>query len=168
VVDAHQRTDSVTSRRGAAAHYDVLMDLFLERFVDAQDDPPFGCDGYDTACAELRAGRKQTHWIWWVFPQLHGLGSSELSLAYGIASIAEARSYLAHPVLGPRLRTATDLLLAVPGSDAETILGATDATKARSSMTLFGRAAPDEACFRAVLDRFFGGVEDPETVKRLG
>ena len=139
------------------------MDLDLERFVSAQDDPPPGGAGFEAAAAELRAGHKRSHWIWWVFPQLRGLGSSYNATFYGLADLAEARAYLAHPVLGPRLREAVDLLLAAPGSDAVAILGAVDAVKVRSCATLFLRVAPAEARFRAVLDRFDDGLRDPAT-----
>lgn len=105
-------------------------DRDLERFVRAQDPV------WPAVTAELRAGRKRSHWIWFVFPQVRGLGRSRESTTYGIADLAEARAYLAHPVLGVRLAEATDLLLAAPGSDAEAILGSIDALKVRSSMTL--------------------------------
>lgn len=134
----------------------------LERFVRAQDPV------WSTVLDELRAGRKRTHWIWFVFPQLRGLGRSWASTSYGITDLAEARAYLAHPVLGPRLAEATDLLLAAPGTDAAAILGDIDAVKVRSSMTLFLRASPSEARFAAVLDRFHGGAPDPATDERLG
>lgn len=129
----------------------------LERFVEAQ------AGAYDGALAELRAGRKTGHWIWFVFPQVAGLGRSELSRYYAIASLAEAQAYLAHPVLGPRLRECAAALLATSGRSAEEMLGSIDAVKLRSSMTLFHRAAPDEAIFRAVLDRFYGGQADEAT-----
>jgi uncharacterized protein (DUF1810 family) len=134
----------------------------LERFVVAQSGGV-----YESAVRELRAGRKVGHWMWFVFPQLVGLGRSEVSRYYGIASLEEARAYLAHPVLGPRLREAAATLLAVEGRSAEAILGGVDAMKLRSSMTLFGLAAPDEVLFREVLDRFFGGQEDDRTVALL-
>ena len=133
----------------------------LERFVEAQ------ADVHARALDELRAGRKTGHWIWFVFPQLTGLGRSELSRFYGIGSLAEARAYLGHPVLGPRLRAAADVLLGVRGRSAEAILGPVDAKKVRSSMTLFHRADPDAAAIRAVLDRYFGGVPDPLTDELL-
>ncbi|MBS1886719.1 MAG: DUF1810 domain-containing protein [Actinobacteria bacterium] len=136
----------------------------LQRFVAAQEDAAI----YARALAELRAGRKQGHWIWFVFPQIAGLGSSPMSEAYAIRSLAEARAYLDHPVLGPRLRECAEALLATdPSQSAEQILGGIDALKLRSSMTLFARAAPEEALFPAVLDRFFGGEEDHETDRRL-
>jgi uncharacterized protein (DUF1810 family) len=136
----------------------------LKRFVDAQEDAAI----YARALSELRAGRKQGHWIWFVFPQIAGLGSSPMSQAYAIRSLEEARAYLEHPVLGPRLRESTEALLAAePGASAEAILGGIDAIKVRSSMTLFHRAAPEEQLFTDVLDRFYGGEADPETDRRL-
>ncbi|HVX31828.1 MAG TPA: DUF1810 domain-containing protein [Solirubrobacterales bacterium] len=135
----------------------------LRRFVDAQEDAAI----YARAIAEIRAGRKQSHWIWFVFPQIAGLGSSPMSHAYAIRSLDEARAYLAHPLLGPRLRESTEALLATPTASATSILGTIDALKVRSSMTLFARAAPDEPIFNAVLDRLYAGEPDPETERRL-
>jgi uncharacterized protein (DUF1810 family) len=136
----------------------------LQRFVDAQEDAAI----YARALAELRAGRKQGHWIWFVFPQIAGLGRSPMSQAYAIRSLEEARAYLAHPLLGPRLRESTEALLAAgPGASAEAILGGIDAIKVRSSMTLFHRAAPGERLFADALARFYGGEADPETDRRI-
>ena len=136
----------------------------LRRFVDAQEDAAI----YARALSELRAGRKQGHWIWFVFPQIAGLGSSPMSQAYAIRSLEEARAYLEHPLLGPRLRESTEALLtAAPGASAEAILGGIDAIKVRSSMTLFHRAAPEERLFTDALERFYGGEADPETERRL-
>lgn len=138
-----------------------MDDHDLERFVAAQ------AGTYDRALAELKAGAKRSHWMWFVFPQIAGLGQSAMARAYAIRSIGEARAYLVHPVLGPRLREASAAVLAAPGS-AEAIMGGIDAIKLRSSMTLFAHAAgEDGAVFRAVLDRFYGGREDGETVRRL-
>ncbi len=134
----------------------------LERFVAAQGDGV-----YDGALRELRAGRKTGHWMWFIFPQLAGLGRSQLSQRYAIASLDEARAYLAHPVLGGRLREAASALLELEGGTAEQILGPIDATKLRSSMTLFSRAAPADPVFRDVLARYFEGREDPATLERL-
>ncbi|TRW46108.1 DUF1810 domain-containing protein [Georgenia yuyongxinii] len=134
----------------------------LERFVTAHDGGT-----YDAALAEVRRGRKTGHWMWFVFPQIAGLGRSEMSRRYAIASLAEAEAYVRHPVLGPRLRTIARAVADSDAPDAESIFGGIDATKLRSSMTLFARAAPDEPVFRQVLDRYFGGVEDPETVSGL-
>lgn len=129
----------------------------LERFVSAQRIP------YDGVLAELRAGRKTGHWIWFIFPQLAGLGRSEMSRYYAIASLDEARAYLAHPVLGARLRECAALLLGTTGRTATDILGPVDATKVRSSMTLFQRAAPDDRVFTEVLRRFYDGSADAAT-----
>ena len=131
----------------------------LRRFVDAQEQS----NTYEHALAELRAGRKRSHWMWFVFPQIAGLGHSPMARTYAITSLAEAGAYLDHPLLGPRLLECARALLAVPGRSAVEILGETDALKLRSSMTLFARAAPNEPLFREVLDRFHGGEEDPAT-----
>jgi uncharacterized protein (DUF1810 family) len=136
----------------------------LQRFVAAQEDAAI----YARALAELRAGRKQSHWIWFVFPQIAGLGASPMSQAYAIRSLEEARAYLAHPLLGTRLRESAEALLAAdPDASAESILGGIDAIKVRSSMTLFHRAAPAEPTFRQALDRFYDGRPDPETDRRI-
>jgi uncharacterized protein (DUF1810 family) len=136
----------------------------LQRFLDAQEDG----GTYARALAELRAGRKQRHWIWFVFPQIAGLGTSPMSRHYAIGSLEETRAYLADPTLGPRLHECAEALLAAdPSQSAESILGGIDALKVRSSMTLFARAAPEDEVFRAVLDRFYGGEADPETERRL-
>ncbi|WP_422746777.1 DUF1810 domain-containing protein [Mycobacterium sp. WMMD1722] len=133
----------------------------LSRFLDAQDPV------YETVLAELRAGRKRTHWMWFVFPQLRGLGHSPTAVHFGIASRAEAQAYLAEPILGGRLRECTGLVLAIDGRSATDIFGSPDDLKLRSSMTLFGRCAQDGGQFRAVLDKFYDGAEDPVTVERL-
>ena len=133
----------------------------LRRFVDAQDRV------YDTVLAELRTGAKRSHWIWFVFPQLRGLGHSTTAQHYGISSLDEARAYLAHPVLGPRLRECTRLVAAIEGRSVDQIFGWPDNLKVRSSMTLFARATDDNAEFRAVLDKFYNGDDDPATVERL-
>jgi uncharacterized protein (DUF1810 family) len=136
----------------------------LGRFVDAQEDAAI----YARALEELRAGRKQGHWIWFVFPQIAGLGQGPMSQAYAIRSLDEARAYLGHPVLGPRLRECCEALLACnPAASAEQILGGIDAIKVRSSMTLFTRADPADQLFSAVLARFYGGEPDPETERRI-
>ncbi len=137
------------------------MPYELERFVVEQDRD------YDTVLGELRRGRKTSHWIWFIFPQIAGLGRSAMSQHFAIGSLDEARAYLAHPVLGPRLRECVGLVLAVEGRTAEEIFGSLDAMKVRSSMTLFHRAAPDEPEFGLVLDRYFDGVEDEATLARL-
>ncbi len=135
----------------------------LERFVTAQENG----GAYDQALAELQLGRKSGHWMWFVFPQIAGLGHSEMSRRYAISSVAEAREYLDHPVLGPRL---LDCALAVTnhaGSPAEDIFGSIDAKKLHSSMTLFLRAAPGETVFKTVLARFFEGQPDAATDELL-
>jgi uncharacterized protein (DUF1810 family) len=135
----------------------------LERFVAEQDRG----GTYQRALAELRAGLKVGHWIWFIFPQIAGLGFSAMAREYAISSLAEARAYLAHPVLGPRLAECAAALLAVDGKSAEDILGPVDAMKLRSSMTLFQAAAPDAAIFGQVLARYFTGIADEATVSRL-
>ncbi|BBZ16469.1 DUF1810 domain-containing protein [Mycolicibacterium gadium] len=136
----------------------------LQRFVEAQHR------AYATALTELRAGRKRSHWIWFVFPQIQGLGSSPTAIRYAITSLAEAKAYLDHEVLGPRLRECSRIVAGVEGASAEDIFGWPDNMKVRSSMTLFARAAESaevQADFRAVLDRLYGGVEDELTVQQL-
>lgn len=133
----------------------------LQRFVAAQE-PVFG-----EVCAELRAGRKRSHWMWFIFPQLRGLGSSAMAERFGISSLPEALAYLRHPVLGARLRECAQLALDAPAGEAEEIFGPVDAVKLRSSLTLFCRAAPEEPVFRAALDRYFGGQPDALTLDRL-
>jgi len=136
----------------------------LQRFIDAQD----AGGTYDRALAELRVGRKRTHWMWFVFPQLAGLGRSPTAQAYAIGSLSEARAYLAHPVLAARLRECAAALLDLPaGASAREVLGDVDALKLRSCMTLFARAAPDEWLFRQVLERYYGGVADEATERLL-
>jgi uncharacterized protein (DUF1810 family) len=135
----------------------------LQRFVAAQD----AGGTFDRAKAELRGGRKTSHWMWFVFPQIAGLGYSPTSRTYAIASLAEALAYLAHPVLGGRLIECAATLLGVPGRTAEQIFGEVDAQKLHSSVTLFMRAAPGEPVFRQVLDRYFGGVPDSATDARI-
>ena len=135
----------------------------LERFVAAQD-----ADGtYDRAVDELRRGRKTSHWMWFVFPQIAGLGSSDMSRRFAISSLDEAKAYLEHPVLGPRLRECAELVAQAQGQSAEQIFGGIDAQKLHSSMTLFLRAAPDEPLFKRVLDQYFGGRADSATDRRL-
>jgi uncharacterized protein (DUF1810 family) len=142
----------------------------LERFVAAQD----AGGTYNRAVAELRAGAKVSHWMWFVFPQLAGLGMSAISRQYAISSIAEAHAYLAHPVLGPRLKECARIVAETEGRSAEQIFGSVDAMKLRSSMTLFAAAdsepadrEPGESVFRTVLAKYFGGVADEATVSRL-
>ena len=144
---------------GALRSLPVTFDL--ERFVLEQDRV------YEDVVAELRQGRKTSHWIWFIFPQIVGLGSSSMSRHFAIASRDEALAYLAHPVLGTRLRECTQLLLTIDERSADEIFGSLDAMKVRSSMTLFHRAAPDEPLFTAVLERFYGGQPDPATDQLL-
>jgi uncharacterized protein (DUF1810 family) len=133
----------------------------LLRFVAAQHGV------YDTVVDELRTGRKRSHWIWFIFPQLRGLGRSPTAMRFGIASLDEARAYVAHPVLGPRLRECARLVARIDGRSADEIFGWPDNLKVRSSMTLFARATDDNEEFRAVLDRFYDGEDDPATVELL-
>ena len=138
------------------------MDYDLDRFLEAQEY------GYGGVLEELRRGQKTGHWIWFIFPQIAGLGHSFMSQQFAIASLDEAKAYLAHPVLGARLRECTELVLAIKGHTAEEIFGSIDAMKLRSCMTLFHRAATDEPVFAQVLDRYYGGVADEPTDLRLG
>ena len=131
----------------------------LARFVEAQD----AGGTFEHALNELRHGLKTSHWMWFVFPQMAGLGRSAMSRHYAISSLDEARAYLAHPVLGPRLVAAAAVLATGAPARAEEVLGELDAQKLRSSMTLFARAAPDEPVFWQVLDRQFAGQADPAT-----
>jgi uncharacterized protein (DUF1810 family) len=133
----------------------------LKRFVDAQ------APVYAGVVDELSAGRKRSHWMWFVFPQLLGLGSSPTAVRYGISSLDEARAYLRHDVLGPRLMECTRLVNRVEDRSARDIFGSPDDLKLRSSMTLFARATDDNGDFLAVLDRYYGGEQDPQTLDRL-
>jgi uncharacterized protein (DUF1810 family) len=135
----------------------------LERFVSAQDEH----GSYERALAELGRGVKTGHWMWYVFPQLAGLGTSAMSQRYSIGSLDEARAYLRHDVLGSRLRHCAAVVAAADVSAAEQIFGAIDAMKLRSSMTLFLRADPLEPAFARILDKYFGGEPDPVTDRRL-
>ncbi|HEV8403620.1 MAG TPA: DUF1810 domain-containing protein [Candidatus Limnocylindrales bacterium] len=138
------------------------MPADLERFVAAQREV------YPTVLEELRRGRKSSHWIWFIFPQIAGLGRSATSQAFALQSLDEARAYLAHPILGPRLRECATIVAALEGRSAVEIFGSLDALKVRSSMTLFLRAAPDEPVFRRVLERFYDGEPDDATDALLG
>jgi uncharacterized protein (DUF1810 family) len=135
----------------------------LERFVTAQD----GSDTFQRAVAELRAGRKRSHWMWFVFPQIAGLGQSPISRRYAISSLDEAKAYLEHPVLGPRLIECARILIELHDASAQEIFGGIDAMKLRSSMTLFDRADPTKPVFRHVLDAHFGGMPDEVTERLL-
>ena len=133
----------------------------LDRFVQAQDPV------YAAVLTELRAGHKRTHWMWFVFPQIAGLGQSEMARRYAIRSSDEAAAYLAHPVLGPRLRECARLVSLHRGMEVREIFDSPDDLKFHSSMTLFNDIAPDEAVFQTCLDQFFDGRPDPETLARL-
>ena len=136
---------------------------YLQRFVIAQNR-----DGtYDRAVDELRRGDKETHWMWFVFPQIAGLGHSATSKQFAISSLDEAKAYLTHAVLGPRLIECVDLVLKTPAANPEHIFGEIDALKLHSSITLFLRAAPDEPRFANVLDQYFGGLPDAATDDRV-
>lgn len=139
----------------------VTAPFDLQRFVDAQ------APVYDTVVAELRAGSKRSHWIWFIFPQLKGLGRSPTAQRFAISSLAEAQAYLDHHVLGPRLRECTRLVNAIEGRSVDAIFGWPDNLKVRSSMTLFARATYDNAEFIHLLEKFYGGERDPATVALL-
>ena len=133
----------------------------LERFVEAQ------APVYEQVRREMEAGRKQSHWMWFIFPQIAGLGQSPMSIRFAIASLGEAEAYLAHPVLGARLRECAQLTLDVEAKTARDIFGGIDEMKFRSSMTLFARAAPDEVVFQRCIQKYFVGNPDPATLARL-
>ncbi len=133
----------------------------LERFVTAQ------ASDYAQALSELRAGHKRTHWIWYVLPQLRALGLSPRALRYGLGSAAEARAYLAHPVLGPRLRECAAAMNALVTSDPVQVLGPVDAAKFQSCLTLFLAVCPEESALRTALDKFYGGATDARTLELL-
>jgi uncharacterized protein (DUF1810 family) len=133
----------------------------LQRFVDAQ------APVYDAVVAELRAGAKRSHWIWFIFPQLAGLGRSPTAARFAISSLAEARAYLDHGILGARLRECAHLVNSIEGRSVDDIFGWPDNLKVRSSMTLFARATPDNAEFVGLLEKFYGGERDPATVALL-
>jgi uncharacterized protein (DUF1810 family) len=142
----------------------VVTDAYnLDRFATAQDSN----GTYPAALAELRRGRKTSHWMWFVFPQVAGLGHSLAARHFAISGLAEAQAYLQHPVLGPRLIECAEVVAATVGRSAEDILGGIDAQKLRSSMTLFHRACPDEPVFADVLEKFFGCDPDPATDEQL-
>jgi len=133
----------------------------LQRFVDAQ------APVYERVRTELRNGRKRSHWMWFIFPQIAGLGHSAMAQRYAISSLSEAKAYLVHPILGPRLRECTRLVVQVDGKSAYDILGSPDDMKFHSCTTLFARAAPQEEIFLDALEKYFGGAEDQATVARL-
>ena len=134
----------------------------LEHFVRAQDSG----GTYQRAVAELRNGRKTSHWMWFIFPQIAGLGRSAMAQAYAISDLSEAQAYLAHPVLGPRLIECAEIVVSHQGLSAQQIFGGIDAIKLRSSMTLFARADPDQAIFQLVIEQYFDGP-DAETERRI-
>ena len=136
---------------------------YLQRFVIAQDRD----STYDRAVDELRRGHKETHWMWFVFPQIAGLGQSATSKQFAISSLDEARAHLTHAVLGPRLIECVDLVLKTPDANPDQIFGKIDALKLHSSMTLFLRAGPDEPRFAKVLDQYFDGLPDTATDQRV-
>ncbi|MCU1659503.1 MAG: hypothetical protein JWO57_4159 [Pseudonocardiales bacterium] len=143
--------------------FDPFDPFDLERFVAAQD----AAGTYQRALSEIRRGRKSSHWMWFIFPQVAGLGSSATAQRYAIEDLDEARAYLDHPVLGQRLLECAAALATANERSATEIFGEIDAQKLRSSMTLFGRAAPNEPLFARVLDVYFGGAADQETERRL-
>lgn len=134
----------------------------LDRFLDAQRGD------YAAALAEVRRGRKTSHWMWYIFPQIAGLGQSSTARYYSIRDLEEAREYYAHPVLGQRLREISGALLELRGSDPVAVFGGIDSMKLKSSMTLFAVAAPDDPLFQQVLDKYYGGEQDAMTLRILG
>lgn len=134
----------------------------LDRFLDAQRGD------YAAALAEVRRGRKTSHWMWYIFPQIAGLGQSSTARYYSIRDLEEAREYYAHPVLGQRLREISGVLLDLRGSDPVAVFGGIDSMKLKSSMTLFAVAAPDDPLFQQVLDKYYGGEQDALTLRILG
>ena len=134
----------------------------LDRFLDAQRGD------YAAALAEVRRGRKTSHWMWYNFPQIAGLGQSSTARYYSIRDLEEAREYYAHPVLGQRLREISGVLLELRGSDPVAVFGGIDSMKLKSSMTLFAVAAPDDPLFQQVLDKYYGGEQDAQTLRILG
>lgn len=136
--------------------------MALDRFIKAQERD------YETALAEIRGGRKRSHWMWYIFPQVKGLGYSEMAQHYGIAGLEEAEAYLQHPVLGKRLLEISHALLALPGNNATQIFGSPDDLKLRSSMTLFALVPEADSVFGAVLDKFYAGKKDQATVDLIG
>ena len=134
----------------------------LDRFLDAQRGD------YAAALSEVRRGRKTSHWMWYIFPQIAGLGQSSTARYYSIRDLEEAREYYAHPVLGQRLREISGALLDLRGSDPVAVFGGIDSMKLKSSMTLFAVAAPDDPLFQQVLDKFYGGKPDRWTLQLLG
>ncbi len=147
--------------RGSETKTSMSNVFDLERFVAAQDPV------YIQVRSELRQGRKEGHWMWFVFPQLRGLGSSWMAERFGISSRGEAQAYLAHPVLGPRLIECTQLVNAIEGRSTTQIFGSIDSLKFRSSMTLFAEVTPQNSVFHEALHKYFGGIPDRLTLDRL-
>ena len=133
----------------------------LRRFVDAQEQV------FDQVCSELRSGRKRSHWMWFIFPQIKGLGQSAISVKYSISSVEEAKAYLNHPTLGPRLWECTRLVNQIEGRTVEDIFGYPDDMKFHSSITLFAQAAPEDQVFKDALQKYFKGEIDQLTLDRL-
>ena len=144
-----------TTQSGLATEFN------LERFTEAQNPV------YAQVCAELRSGHKSSHWMWFIFPQIKGLGSSPMAVRYAISSLEEARAYLEHPLLGVRLRECCELLLEIDGRSIEQIMGYLDDLKLRSSMTLFSKATEENALFLRVLEKYFAGKLDEATTRML-
>jgi uncharacterized protein (DUF1810 family) len=160
--DSADRLSVETPFTGISVSENPMSDPYkLQRFVDAQNPV------YDMVCCELRDGRKKSHWMWFVFPQIEGLGSSQIARRFAISSLAEAAAYLAHPILGPRLTECTRLVNLVEGRQIEQIFGYPDDLKFRSSMTLFVHATPDNRLFIDALRNYCKGAFDPATLARL-
>ena len=138
-----------------------MASYLLDRFVKAQNNQ------YSTALAEIKSGRKRSHWMWFIFPQYDGLGFSEVSRFYAIKSVEEARAYLNHPILGHRLIEISTALLSIPEKNANNVFGTPDDMKLKSSMTLFASIAEADPCFKKVLDAYFQGKMDEKTLKLL-
>ena len=139
----------------------------LQRFVDAQDHGYEFGETYAKALDEMKQGQKMTHWIWYVFPQIQGLGKSFIAVYFSIYDLEEAVAYYQHPILGARLREITAVLLEIPSNNPWSVFGETDASKVRSCMTLFRQAARDDDLFSRVLDKFYRGIEDKRTLEQL-
>lgn len=151
----------MSKRSGAILENDMNDPYALQRFVNAQQPV------YDTVCDELRQGSKRTHWMWFIFPQIKGLGHSAIAQKFAISSLAEAKAYLEHPVLGARLRECSRLVAEVDGRSIDDIFGFPDNMKFRSSMSLFALATPDNQVFNDCLRKYFRGESDPATLARL-
>ena len=143
-----------------------MQNYSLERFLEAQNSRRFG-SSYETALEEIRKGRKITHWIWYIFPQLRGFGNSEKSFIFGLENKAEAEAYLAHEILGARLREITAALLDLPETNILKIVSGVDAVKLRSCMTLFAQTGKDPELFEQVLEKYFNGMADEKTIYAL-